>query len=521
MTSQTRRFRAIGSAFLAAALLASAAVAADPPGLSAGGAAMLKRTLGLGAKPAQQNEGRRLFEAVLASDAFRSASVGCFDVHVLVPASGKGAGDAARLRDTALATLKPASELIAQLWPAGGGGLISATRFPVILVSDRQDYLQLVELLDHCERAGYSGWSPANTLDAPEVRAGETARTWEVQIFDLSHATIAARRNDWLEHGVGYYSLAFVANRALRQGAWGLVPPWLSSGLTDELDITAYGVAWVGEESWVSQTPGWSRSGWSGFVPQGMSPPPPVVGPPAELGTTVTKTGNPWLSLDASRTRHWSELVADLKSAAPASFARAAETESFLPRDRAAARCLLHLMLSDSAGSSALTALLDRTTAMPPHGMPDGDPLPVIFACAVGGAPEVERLEALDTRALLAELGRQDLVERLEQLGAGDALALNDHRAQSQWLYGQRFDAATRGRIFQTFLEIEYVQQLAEWKALGPQLDTGLRAVLKACRTFPSKPDDVKKAEQAFRSGLAQRANTTESGPAIKTRARK
>jgi hypothetical protein len=517
MADQPRCFHPIGNALLALGLLVGPAFAGsgDPVTLSPGAVAMLVRTVGCPAATLKPGEGRSLFESVLACESFRSGSVGCFDVHVLATVGGAGATDAAKLRDTVLATLAPAAQQVSRLWPAGGGGLISAVRFPVVLVSNAKDYLQLVKLLEDCERAGYSGWSPANTLDSPDVLAAEVARTWEVQIFDLTNSTIAARRDDWLRHGVGYYSLAFVANRALRKGAWGLVPPWLSSGLTDELDIAAFGVAYVGQESWVSQTPGWSRSGWSGFVPEGSQPPPPIVGPPAELATTVSKTGNPWLGFDASRTRHWSELVADLKTAAPASFARAAQTESFLPRDRAAARCLLHLMLADGTGSAPFTALLDRASATPRNGMPDGDPLPVIFARALGGVPEVDRLETLDTRTLLTELSRPDLIERLEQLRADDALALKDHRQQAEWLYDQSCDLATRTRIFQTFLEIEYAQQMAEWKALGPHLDSGLRCVLKSCKTFPSKPKDVAAAEQAFRAGLAERADITSSAAAL------
>src|SRR6185503_20898676 len=111
--------------------------------------------------------------------------------------------------------LAPAADLVGKLWSADGKGLVSGTRFPVVLVPNRADYLQLVALLDHCERAGYSGWAPANVLDAPETQSAEVARTWEVQIFDMSHATIADRRAAWLKHGVGYYSVAFVANRAL------------------------------------------------------------------------------------------------------------------------------------------------------------------------------------------------------------------------------------------------------------------------------------------------------------------
>jgi hypothetical protein len=324
-----------------------------------------------------------------------------------------------------------------------------------------------------------------------------------VQVFDLSHSSIAGRRAAWLEHGVGYYSLAFVANRALRCGAWGLVPPWLQNGLADELDIAAYGKAWVGDESWVSQTPGWHRSGWSGFVPQGHRPPAPLTGPPADLGTTVTKTGNPWLDTQASTSRHWSQLVADLATAAPASFARAAESESFLPRDRAAARCLLHLMLAGPEGAGTLTARLDDPQATPAHGMPDSDPLPLIFSRALGGVPEVERLEALDTRSLLQELGRADLIEWLDSVHAGEALELNDHRAQSAWLYEQAFPPPRRAELFNVFLSIEYSQQMAQWRALGPHLDAGLRAALKSRRSFPAGSRELATAAGALRSGLA------------------
>ena len=253
--------------------------------------------------------------------------------------------------------------------------------------------------------------------------------------------------------------------------------------------------------------PGWSRSGWSGFVPQGCQPPAPIVGPPADLAVTVVRTGHPWLDFDASRTRHWSELAADLKSEAPASFARAAATESFLPRDRAAARCLLHLVLSGSDGGTALAALLDSPARTPSDGMPDSDPLPVIFARALGGVPEVNRLEALDSRALLTELGRPDLIDRFEQSRAGDALALSDHRAQAAWLYGRKLESATRSMLFQAILEIEYLQQMAEWRVLGPHLDSGLRAALEVSRAFPAKARDVADVSKAFRAGLAEPAD--------------
>jgi hypothetical protein len=511
MVTQLSTLRRFGRLVLAVALT-SAPTLAGPggqAGITAGGESMLKRALGPEAAPAAPGGGRELFEAVLASAAFRSGSVGLFDVHVLV-GSGSAAGrEAEKLRDQVLVTLDPASALVSKLWPADGEGLVSATRFPVVIASNRTDYLQLVALLDHCERSGYSGWAPANQLDTPEARAAEVARTWEVQVFDLSHAIIAGHRAAWLKHGVGYYSLAFVANRALRKGAWGLVPPWLSSGLTDELDIEAYGQAWVGQDSWVSQTPGWYRSGWSGFVPEGSRPPDPVVGPPADLAVTVKKTGDAWLDYEASRTRHWSELLADLTTEAPASFARAAEAESFLPRDRAAARCLLHLMLARADGGPGLTALLDHPANTAANGMPDSDALPAIFARALGGLPEIDRLEALDARTLLTELGRHDLIERLEQVQAGAALALSDHRKQSAWLYAHECDSATRNMLFQSFLEIEYLQQMAEWKALGPHLDSGLRTALKACKAYPSRDRDLAAVAQAFQAGLVQRADDT------------
>jgi hypothetical protein len=468
---------------------------------------MLKRALGAEATPAAPGEGRHLFETVLASKSFKKGSVGPFDVHVLVGLVGHGGSavqNAEKVRDTVVATLAPASELVSRLWPAGGGGLISAARFPVVLAADRTDYLQLVELLDHCERAGYSGWAPAQTVDSPETRGLELARTWEVQVFDLSHAAIAVHRDAWLKHGVGHYCLAFVVHRALLKGAWGRVPPWLSAGLIDELDIAAYDEAWMGQESWTSSTAGWSRSGWTGFIPAGSPAPAPPVGAPPGLAVTVRDTGEPWLSTTASRTRHWKQLVADLKSEKPASFTRAVETENLLPRARAASRCLMHLVLCAPDGGPVLTARLDRAAETPDDGMPDSDPLPVTFARALGGVPEVDRLEALDSRALLTELGRPDLIQRVEQAQAADALVLSDHRAQAAWLYEQTgYDGATREGLFQIFLQIEYVQQMAEWKALAPHLDSGLRAALKASNAYPRKDREMEVAAAAFKVGLA------------------
>jgi len=479
----------------------------EQPPLPAPAAAFLERALpkGVAGAPA---DGRELFQQVLASPAFVHGSAGRFDVHVYVGDAIGTKAKARKLLADVLDTLQPAADLVAARWPEGGDGLISGARLPIVLVDTGgrgPSYRQLLSLLDHCEQLGYSGWAPDNAVDTAENGDAEFARTWEVQVFDLSHPKIADRRQAWIEHGVGYYALNFVANRALLQGAWGLVPPWLVHGLSDELDIAAYGVAWVGQESWTAQTPGWQRAGLSVFVPRGAHPPAPVTGPPAELSVSVVKTGDPWLDFPASRTRHWKELSLDRKSEAPASFARAAETESFLPRDRAAARCLLALMLEVAPEPGAsLTALLDRRMGTPSDGMPDGDPLPVIFAQALGGVPEIDRLESLTSRELLAELGRADLIERLEGLGADEPLELSDHREQSRWLGRKpRFTDDARGEIFGTILEIEYVQQLAEWKALSPRLDTALAAALATSKTFPEKDRDVAKVAKAFRNGLA------------------
>jgi hypothetical protein len=496
-------------------IVACLALTAAPSGVAAAPAdatppaaqALIDRALP-GAEASQlPRRGRDLFEQVLASDLFVSGQVGPFDVHVLVGDNLRSEREAKRVLGQAVETLEPSAALIDRLWPEGGEGLISGTRFPVVLAdsdADDEGFAELLSLLDHCERKGYSGWHPVNQVDTPANLAGEVVRTWEVQLFNLAHETIDARRKDWLEHGIGYYSLAFVANRALRRGAWGMVPPWLAHGLIDELDIAAHGQAWVGQESWVRQTPGWFRPGWSGFVPVGHKPPPPVIGPPANLAVTVRNTGDPWLGFDASEGRHWDTLVSDRKTEAPFSFVAAAEAESFLPRDRAAARCLMHLMVTlAEPGESLFTALLDTEVKTPRDGMPDSEPLPVLFAHALGGVPEVQRLDELDSRALLEELQRPDLIALLETHGAEDALALADHREQSRWLMRRPYDGNTRNELFQAFLEIEWVQQLAMWKALAPRLDAGLVTALAETKRYPRRERDLPELVEAFRAGVS------------------
>jgi len=220
---------------------------------------------------------------------------------------------------------------------------------------------------------------------------------------------------------------------------------------------------------------------------------------------TVKDTGDPWLSFKGSSERHWTTLVADRKTEAPASFERAAVTESFLPRDRAAARLLVHLMLNErDPERPKLTSLLDQDVTVPRHGMPDSEPLTRLFARALGGVPEVDRLESLSSADLLKELGRDDLIQRLEKHGAGGALELNDHRKQSAWLMTQaRYDSAARLEIFQTFMEIEHVQQLAEWRAMAPHLDGGLVAALESSKRYPRKAKDMAEVLDAFYAGVA------------------
>lgn len=485
-------------------LLGPALHAGDAPPAPA--VALVERALP-GTSAESFSSGEELFEAVLASELFLSGQAGPFDVYLMKTGPQAKERAAEKLLAELLEALQPAAAVLERNWPAGGGGLISAARLPLVLTESERgedSFNELIALLDHCEKLGYSGWHPLNLVDTPANRAAEVVRTWKVQLFNLAHPTIDQRRKEWVEHGVGYYSLAFVTNRALRQGSWGMVPPWLAHGLIDELDIAAYGKAWVGQESWTAQTPGWYRPGWSGFVPQGQTPPPPVTGPPAVLAVTVKDTGDPWLSFKESTSRHWSSLVADLKTEAPASFQRAAQTESFLPRDRAAARCLVHLLLADGSGETPLfTSLLDQSATVPSHGMPDSEPLPVLFARALGGVAEVNRLESIDSASLLRELGQDDLLARLEKHGAQAALALNDHRAQSAWLMTQpKYDSAARLELFQAFMEIEHVQQLAEWRAIAPQLDAGLGSALESSKRYPRRSKDFEPLLTAFRQGL-------------------
>ncbi len=296
MTSQNSRRCRIGNVLLAVGLIVAPAFAGpgDPVAISTGAEAMLKRTLGPAAAPAKSGDGRTLFESVLASESFRSGSVGPFDVHVLVGVGRSAAADAENVQDKVLATLAPASDLVARLWPAGGDGLISGTRFPVLIAANRTDYLQLVGLLDHCERAGYSGWAPANTLDSAEARVAEVAHTWEVQVFDLTHATIASRRDVWLAAG---------GPGAATAGASGDVPRCAGAGGGAAVGDRAAGASSAPALPWrparrrserrtPSRTPPVGRTAEAGLRAGGAALP-GLRRPPADPGGDHARPGDP------------------------------------------------------------------------------------------------------------------------------------------------------------------------------------------------------------------------------------
>ncbi len=457
--------------------------------------------------------GRELFLAVLGdAEQFEHRAVGPFDLYLYKI-------DGQAKERTAQKTADKLADGLAPLVPfmdrhfgeADGTGLMSGRRFPIVVAESLRDQGQqgfdrLVALLDRCEDLGFSDWKPVNEVWSNGQRAAEVVRTWEVQLFNLGDEVIADREKEWFAHGIGYYTIAHMTNRMLRRGAWGTAPPWLAQGLIDELDIEAYGEAWVGSDTWERQVPGWHRQGWSGFVPKGSSPPPAVTGPPADLAVTIRNTGDSWAHRSNSPTRHWEDLATDRKSEAPASFAFMARNESFLPRDRAYARCVLHLMLAVAPHEQgpSLVSLLDDEVSTPHHGMPDSEPLTVLFAEALGGVPAVDELETEGLEDMLAIIGRSDIADRIRALGAKDMLRVADHRAQAQWLYGtSKFDLATRGELFNLILEAEYYQQLHQWELIGQALDRGAGAVLASAKRYPKRDKDRQKISTTFWSALA------------------
>ncbi|MFT7462364.1 MAG: hypothetical protein ACI9EF_000704 [Pseudohongiellaceae bacterium] len=448
-----------------------------------------------------------LFLRTLDTPLFLHRTVGPFDLYVM---------QADGLRDEAIAqqVLEDATEGLEHLVPlmeqhfSGAAGLISGRRLPLLLAQadlaeGERSFEQLVALLDWAED-DYSGWKQGrNPIWSQDLVAGLNVRTWEVQVFNLSHEFAAGHGKVFLEHGLGYYTLAHLSARLLRQGAWGLVPPWLAQGMIDELDIAAYGESWVGQDSWKRETPGWFRPGWSGFVPQGSSPPPPVFGPPKDLAVTVSKTGDSWQHRAHSGERHWDNLVLDRESEAPASFEFMALNESFLPRDRAYARCTLFLMLGVVVpdGSQNLLQLLDRVPTTPPSGMIDSDPITAIMSRALGGVPAVDDLEALSLGDMLIEIQREDIADELAAMNAKDLLRIPDHREQAEWLYSRKTDelsGADRQKIWNLILDAEYYQQLEEWRLLGLALDQGVGGVFVSSRRFPKRDRDRDRSADAF-----------------------
>lgn len=452
---------------------------------------------------------RQLFADVLKSPAFVHDSIGPFDVYVMLADDLAAEKAAQKTLEQAIAGLTPLVPIMTVNF-GRPEGLISGKRIKLVLCAadgtrEANAFDALIALLDHCE-AGPGSWTDANgTLWTDALRQSPVVRTWDVQLFNLNHPDLKSQGKALLEHQLGYFTLAHLVHGLIRQGSWGLSPPWLDQGLIDELDIEAYGESWVGEEKWTSTTEGWFRAGWSGFLPEGAAPPAPVTGPPADLATTVRETGDGWARRSKSATRHWSDLAADLGSAAPASLAFTAEHGSFLPRDRAYARCVMHLLLvvAPPDGPSLLEAL-DHPSETLRSGMFAAEPLTALFSAQLGGVPEADALAAMPLGEKLDALGHPEIAARIRALGAEGALDVADHREQGNWLYGQmKLDMAARSELFQLFLTAEYYEQMQAWKSIGAALDTAMKAALKASPNFPDTLAQKEAVAKAFRGALA------------------
>jgi len=509
-------FRTFGG-WVGAIALATAGVAhAGNPEVDQKADALIAAALGksAGSAPAA---GRDLFRAVLDSEAFVGAAAGPLDVRVRVGDKLKKAKEAKRTLDQIVEGLQPVATLLAERF-GRSEGLISGQRFTLVFASSDVEggdagYSEILALLDRCEDGGWSGWKPelpvynAANLKAPVVQ------TWEVLAFNLAQPEALASGKAWLAHGVGYRVVNFLSNLLLQFGAYGPVPPWLQQGLADELDIAAYGQAWVaaGESSeWSSTTSGWSSQGWSGFLPEGQQPPPPVFTPPQPLSHTeeahVEDDG--WIARADSATRHWSKLVADLRTEVPPSLQRAAAARGDTPRDRAYARLVLHLLLrSDSRpeGVPDLLESLDHRPSKVAGGLRGGEPLTVLFARALGGVPELDALEAQTLEQQLVDEARPDVVDQLRQLGAAELLAIKDHRAQSEWLFVHPdIDSHRRIQLFDIIVDSENVQQLREWEVLGAELDRATLAALGRSKAYPKDPATLAATVGAFRDTLGK-----------------
>ena len=472
--------------------------------------------------------GRGLFEAVLDGEAFVARDVGPFRVRVRV-ADALGKPKAAeKVADAAAKGLAPAAALLERRF-GRADGLVSGRRIPVVIVESRLEkgetaFLECLALLDRCEDGGYSGFKPGNAVFGTANLSQGVFRTWEVVLVNLASAEVSSDEKGFLAHGLGYHALNLVSDLLLKLGAFGPVPPWLQQGLADELDIEAYGEAFVaaGESTtWSVHRDGWFRAGWEGFVPQGQLPPPPVFGPPAGLSSKmeVEVTRDAWMTRSESRSRHWTALAADRRTAAPASLRSMAAGRSFTPRDRAYARLVLNLVLAtaeasppapvagtDPAPSAARGDLLEALDHRPPPvkgGLRGGAPLPVIAARALGGLPGVDAIEAMTLEEFLASIERGETIERIRELGAARMLALKDHREMSAWLYGFRCDDRTRLALFNLIVDCENLQQLREWEVLGAALDRATDAALQAGgRAYPKDPQKLAAVVAAFHGAL-------------------
>lgn len=487
--------------FLAGDLMAQDALASRRALLERAGAEGLAEQVDIGSPGDREG-----FYRVLSSPLFLYESVGPFDLYVMIGDGITNSRNAKKMLGKAAKGLEKIVPVMARYF-SGADGLISGRRLPIVLtqaMGEDTAYKELVALLDWAEgddADDWSGWTWAgNKLWDTEVRRAVTARTWEAQIFNIGHPEAAGQGDAFFEHGLGYYTIAHIVSSTLNRGAWGLVPPFVAQGLIDELDIQAYGEAWVGGDWWVRQTAGWFRPGWSGFLPTGMRPPPVVTGPPADLAVSVSEGGDSWQHRKRSTNRHWTDLVADRESEAPASFSFMAEHESFLPRDRALARCFMHLMLKLAADEERadLFKLVDRVPHTPASGMPDPDPLPILFARALGGVSEVAAFEAQSLERVLQVIGREDIGREMARLGGGELLQMTDHRDQCQWLYEQQVNGEVRGQLWNLILSAEYYQQLHQWKLLGAAFDARIDAALAASKKYPKKSKDVQKVAAAF-----------------------
>lgn len=448
---------------------------------------------------------RWLFEDALRSAAFTAESVGPFDVYVYERGAYAEPRVAERIAGNARSGLAPLATLFEELFPRQDG-VVSGRRFPIVLAHGDEEqpaFDELLAMLDWCE-ADYTGWKDGGSpVWSPGARESLTARNWEVLLVNMAHAEPSAHGQEFFDHGLGYHVVAHVANRLLRRGAWGNVPTWVAQGLIDELDIQAYGSAWVGSDTFEWELEGWFREGWEGFVPQGSSPPPPITGPPADRAKTVRDTSDPWDARKTSPERHWAVLAAEKDSPDAGSFEAMSRYSGFPPRDRAYARALFFLIFGVAhERGAALLAALDAPEQQLDGGMPLAEPLPVLVARALGGVTAVDHLESLPTEAVMEEVGQPTVNQRLVRLGASASLALTDHRDQARWLVEQPdFEWDARNSIFDLFLAAEYFQQRAEWEHIGRAADALVASALEASPSFPRSATERRALAQALARG--------------------